>query len=189
MEGNVVPPLLPIFSTPPLPPKTRFLVLDLYGYLVQCVCSPRVTTVSFCKSEDAKYNGPPHTSRASFCTSGRDFGASCKLPNRNGGWLCEAPWSPRTPKQSWSSSSRGLESPCLILGHVSCKTLHTLDGKVVKKPNNLAVNQYLKVLKLIFCDQRPSMVGRPYDVRPTRDNMLMMDDNAFKTFRTRHPTS
>ena len=73
---------------------------------------------------------------------------------------------------------KGLQPPCLVLGHESCKILYTPDGKVVKKPNNPYVNQYLKVLKPFVWDQRSSMVSCPYDVRPTRDNTLMVDNTA-----------
>ena len=53
-------------------------------------------------------------------------------------------------------------------------------SKVVRKPNNHAVNQYLKILRTTILDWRPSMVGCPYGVRPTCDNTLMVDDNASK---------
>jgi hypothetical protein len=42
------------------------------------------------------------------------------------------------------------ESPCLVLEHEACRVLYTTDSKVVKKPNNPASPQYLKVLKPIF---------------------------------------
>ena len=58
--------------------------------------------------------------------------------------------------------------------------MYTPDGKVVKKPNNPASPQYLKVLKPIFWDQRPSLIGVPYNIRPTRKNTFMMDDNTSK---------
>ena len=82
---------------------------------------------------------------------------------------------------------KGLEPPCLVLGQESCKLLTTPEGKIVKKPNNSAVNQYLKVLKPIFWDQRPSMVGVPYNLRPTRENTFMVDDSPSKNIL--NPTS
>ena len=82
---------------------------------------------------------------------------------------------------------KGLQPPCLVLGHESCRTLYTLDGRAVREPNNPAVNQYLKVLKPIVWDHLPTMVGCSYDVRPTCDNTLMVDDNASKNIL--NPTS
>ena len=52
---------------------------------------------------------------------------------------------------------KGLEPPCMVLAQEACRILYTPDGKVVKKPNNPASPQYLKVLKPIFWDQRPSL--------------------------------
>ena len=75
---------------------------------------------------------------------------------------------------------KGLEPPCLVLQHEFCENLYTPDNKVVKKPNNPTLNQYLKVLKPIVLDWHPFMVGCPYDVRPTRDNTMIVDDNASK---------
>jgi hypothetical protein len=77
---------------------------------------------------------------------------------------------------------KGVQPPCLVLGHESCRLLYTPKGKFVSRPNNPAVSQYLKVLKPIVWDQRPTMVGCPYDVRPTRANSFMVDDSASKNF-------
>jgi hypothetical protein len=82
---------------------------------------------------------------------------------------------------------KGLEPPCLVLGQDACRVLITPEGTVVKKPGNPAVNQYLKVLKPVIWDQRPSMVGVPYTVRPARENTLMVDDSASKNIL--NPTS
>ena len=65
--------------------------------------------------------------------------------------------------------------------------LYTPEDKVIKKPNNRAINQYLKVLKPIYWDQCPSFIGCPYDVRPTRENTFMVDNNASKNIL--NPTS
>ena len=68
----------------------------------------------------------------------------------------------------------------MVLAHEACRVLYTPEDKVVKKPNNTASPQYLKVLKPILWDQRLSLLGVPYDVRPIRNNTLMVDDNASK---------
>ena len=47
-------------------------------------------------------------------------------------------------------------------------------------PNNPAMSQYLKVLKPVVWNNHPSMVGCPYNVCPTRDNTLMVDNMASK---------
>ena len=60
----MAPPPLPVR---PLQPKTRFLVLDLNGVLVQCVHCPRVPTVPYCKPEDANYDGPPTYIKSKLC--------------------------------------------------------------------------------------------------------------------------
>jgi hypothetical protein len=75
---------------------------------------------------------------------------------------------------------KGIEPPCLVLAQDACKTLYTPDRKIVKKPNNPVSPQYLKILRLALWDQRPSLIGIPYDVRPTRENTLMVDDSAAK---------
>jgi hypothetical protein len=75
---------------------------------------------------------------------------------------------------------QGHRAPYLVLAQDACKILYTPDRKVVKKPNNPASPQYLKVLRLLLWDQRPSLIGVPYDVRPTRENTLMVDDSAAK---------
>ena len=75
---------------------------------------------------------------------------------------------------------KGLEPPWLVLGQEVYKILYTPDNKVVKMPNKLSVNQYLKVSKQIIWDRRPFMTGYPYDVCPTCDNTLMVDDIASK---------
>ena len=58
--------------------------------------------------------------------------------------------------------------------------MYTSDDKVVKKPNNPACPQYLKVLRLVLWDRWSSLIGVPYDVCPTRKNTLMVDDSAAK---------
>lgn len=68
----------------------------------------------------------------------------------------------------------------MTLGQVLCTTLLTLNRKVVRKPTTLVINQYLKVLKPILGDQFPTMIGYPYDLRPTRANILLVDDNPSK---------
>lgn len=73
----------------------------------------------------------------------------------------------------------------MVLTQEACKILYTPGGKVVKKPNNLASFQYLKVLKPIFWDQRPSLIGVPYDVRPICENALMVDNIDFKNILNR----
>lgn len=75
---------------------------------------------------------------------------------------------------------KGLQPPCLVLGQESCRILYTPKGRIVKESNNQVVNQYLKVLKPIVWDSRPSMVGCPYNVRPTCDSTFMVDDIASK---------
>jgi hypothetical protein len=75
---------------------------------------------------------------------------------------------------------KGIEPPCLVLAQEACRALYTQDCKVMKKPNNPASPQYLKVLRLVLWDHRPSLIGVPYDVCPTRENTLMVDDNAAK---------
>ena len=62
------------------------------------------------------------------------------------------------------------------------QTLLTLDGKVVRKLGTVAVNQYLKVL--VEC---PTMIGCPYDLRPSRANILLVDNNPSKNIL--NPTS
>ena len=52
--------------------------------------------------------------------------------------------------------------------------------KVVKKTNNPASPQHRKVMKPILWDEGPSLINVPYDVRPTHENTLMVDDNASK---------
>ena len=75
---------------------------------------------------------------------------------------------------------KGIKPPCLVLAQEACRVLYTPDSKVVKKPNNPASLQYLKVLKPIFWDQCPSLIGVPYDIHPTRENALMVEDNTSK---------
>ena len=41
---------------------------------------------------------------------------------------------------------KGIEPPYMILGQELCMMLLTPDGRVVKKPNNPIINQFLKVL-------------------------------------------
>jgi hypothetical protein len=62
----------------------------------------------------------------------------------------------------------------------------TLNKRVVKKKNNPVVNQFLNDNPILW-DQRPTMIGYPYDFRPTRDNTLMVDDNPSKNIL--NPTS
>ena len=38
----------------------------------------------------------------------------------------------------------------------------------------------LEGVKPIFLDQRPTVIGCPYDLWPIRDNTLMVDNNPFK---------
>jgi len=75
---------------------------------------------------------------------------------------------------------KGIEFPCMVLGQESCRTLWTPEGTVVKKQGKPQVNQFLKVLKPILWDQRPAMIGCPYDLRPARANTLMVDDTPSK---------
>ena len=52
-----------------------------------------------------------------------------------------------------------------------------LDERVVKKSGTLAFNQYLQVLRPIFWDQHSTMTKCTYDLRPTGDNNLMVNNN------------
>jgi hypothetical protein len=170
-----------------LPVKKRFLVLDLNGVLVQSVHCPGAPTVAFSKPEMMDYGGLPIYIKSKLVYLRpwlRKFlqfvqskwwvviWSSMKLENTNA--IVEFLF-------------KGLHPPCLVLGQDSCRVLITPEGKVVKKPNNPVVNQYLKVLKPILWDQRPSMVGVPYDLRPTRENTFMVDDSKAKNVL--NPTS
>lgn len=61
---------------------------------------------------------PLRTWIANLCTSGRGFSSSCRSPNQNGGWSCGAP-SPRTHQAILEFIFKGLEPPCLVIGHES----------------------------------------------------------------------
>jgi hypothetical protein len=170
----MVPPILP---APPLPPKTRFLVLDLNGVLVQCVHCPRVP---FCKPKDAKYDGPPTYIKSELVHLRLWLRRFLQIAHKK--WWVVV-WSSMTAENTNAVVEfifKGIEPPCLVLAQDACKILYTPDRKVVKKPNNLASPQYLKVFWLLLWDQRPSLIGVPYDVRPTRENTLMVDDNVAK---------
>ena len=180
----LVPPILP---SPSPPPKTRFLVLDLNGVLVQCVHCPKVPTVPFCKPEDGNYDGPPAYIKSKLVYL-RPWLRRFLQVALSKWWVIV--WSSMKSENTQAIVEfifKGLQPPCLVLGQDSCRTLYTPEGRVVKKPNNPAVNQFLKVLKPVVWDQRPTMVGCPYDVRPTRDNTLMVDDSASKNIL--NPTS
>ena len=58
-SGNVEEPTSPRVFASNVPVKTRFLVLDLNGVLVQCVHCPMGPTVPHCKPEEEIYHGPP----------------------------------------------------------------------------------------------------------------------------------
>ena len=166
-------------APPPLP-KKRFLVLDLNGVLVQCVHCPRVPTVPFCKPEDANYNGPPTFIKSKLVHLRPWLRTFLEIVQQR--WWVVV-WSSMKAENTNAVVEfifKGLEPPCMVLAQEACRVLYTPDGKVVKKPNNPASPQYLKVLKPIFWDQRPSLIGVPYDVRPTRENTLMVDDSAAK---------
>lgn len=83
----------------------------------------------------------------------------------------------------------GIEPPCMVLGQELWTTLLTMGGRVVGKPGNSAVNQYLKVLKPIFQGQCPTMIGCPYDLRPTRDNTLTVDNSPSRNILNPPPTT
>ena len=82
---------------------------------------------------------------------------------------------------------KGIKPPYMVLGQELCMMLLTPDGRVVKKPNNPIINQFLKVLKPIFWDQCPTMIGPPYDLRPIPYNTLVVDDNL--SMNILNPTS
>jgi hypothetical protein len=173
----MAPPPLPVR---PLQPKTRFLVLDLNGVLVQCVHCPRVPTVPYCKPEDAKYDGPPTYIKSKLVHLRPGLRRFLQTIQRK--WWVVV-WSSMTADNTNAVVEfifKGIEPPCLVLAEDACKTLYTPDRKIVKKPNNPTSPQYLKILRLALWDQRPSLIGVPYDVRPTRANTLMVDDSAAK---------
>lgn len=173
----MAPPILP---APSMALKTKFLVLDLNGVLVQCVHCPRVPTVPFCKPEDAKYDGPPAYIKSKLVHLRPWLRRFLQMVQRR--WWVVV-WSSMTPDNTNAVVEfifKGIEPPCLVLAQNACKILYTHENKVVKKPNNPSVPQYLKVMRLALWDQRPSLIGVPYDVRPTRENTLMVDDSAAK---------
>ena len=180
----VAPPILP---NPPSPSKRRFLVLDLNGVLVQSVHCPKAPTVPFSKPESMDYGGLPVYIKSKLVYLRPWLRRFLEIAQTR--WWVVI-WSSMKLENTQAIVEfifKGLEPPCLILGQDSCRTLITPEGRVVKKPGNTHVNQYLKVLKPIFWDQRPSMVGCPYDLRPSRDNTLMVDDSPSKNIL--NPTS
>ena len=80
---------------------------------------------------------------------------------------------------------KGLEPPCLVLGQESCRQLLTPEGRVVKKPNNPAASQYLKVLKPIVWDQRPLWSATPTTFTPPTTTPSWWTTTLRKTFWTR----
>lgn len=71
--------------------------------------------------------------------------------------------------------------------HELCRTLMTPEGKVVKKPRNPTINQYLKVLEPVFGTNTPPLIDVPNNLRHACDNTLMVDNNTVKNIS--NPTS
>jgi hypothetical protein len=128
MDDNMVPPP-PILPAPPLPPKTQFMVLDLNGVLVQCVHCPRVPKVPFCKPEDANYNVPPAYLKPWL----RRF---LQVALSKWWMIVLSSMKSKNTHAIMEFIFKGLQLPCLVLGHESCRTLYTPNGRVVRKPNN-----------------------------------------------------
>jgi hypothetical protein len=161
-------------------PKTRFLVLDLNGVLVQCVHCPRVPTVPYCKPQEARYDGPPTLIKSKLVHLRPWLRHFLQIVTKK--WWVVV-WSSMTAENTNAVVEfifKGMEPPCMVLAQKACRKLYTPQNQVVKKPNNPAVPQYLKVLRPIFWDQRPTLINVPYDIRPSRDNTLMVDDSAAK---------
>ena len=123
---------------------------------------PKVPTVPFCKPEDGNYDGPPAYIKSKLVYL-RPWLRGFLQVALSKWWVIV--WSSmkfENTQMVLEFIFKGFQPPCLVLGHEFCKTLYTPDGRVVKKPNNPVVNQFLKVLKPIVGDQRP-----PWSVVPT----------------------
>ena len=162
--------------------KTRFLVLDLNGVLVQCVHSPKEPTVPHCRPSEEIYHGPPVYIKSKLVHLRPYLRQFLEVVQRRW-WVIV--WSSMTAENTNAIVEfifKGLDHPCLVLAQEACRTLMTRDGGIVRKPNNPKSPQYLKVMKPIFWDQRPTLMNVPYTLKTTPGNTLMVDDSPAKTF-------
>lgn len=135
----------PILPAPPLPPKTRFLMLDLNGVFVQCMHCSRVPTMHFCKPKDANYDGFPTYIKSIFVHLWLWLWRFLQIAQSKWWVIVWSFMKFENTQEIVEFIFKGLETPWLVIGYESSKSLYAPDSKVVKKPNNLIINQYLMI--------------------------------------------
>jgi len=138
--------------------------------------------VPWCKPEEEIYHGPPAYIKSKLVHLRPYLRQFLKIIQKQ--WWVVV-WSSMKAENTNAVVEfifKGLEHPCMVLAQEACRTLQTRQGGIVKKPNNTSCPQYLKPLKQVFWDQRPSLINVPYQIRPNPGNTLMVDDSAAKTF-------